>query len=172
MVFPIGIGVAEIFPGHRLRQNHRFRMRKDSARITLHQWQRNDLEEIRIHYRDAFREMTVAHGYRHIFKGKPGGGTHFRNLVPHRQRQRHWCLGQRHGGTARRIKSDFNAIKLVAAGKPFVIGQFVPNKKHDQDYTGQTYRQPCDIDEAVELVPDDVAQRDGEIVAEHGPLYS
>ena len=67
---------------------------------------------------------------------------------------------------------DLEAPEVLGAGNPFVVGKLVAHKQHDEDGTSQPHRQPRDVDETVELVPGEVAQRGDEIIAEHNGSYS
>ena len=60
----------------------------------------------------------------------------------------------------------FDPVEILGARNPAVIGKLVAHEQDDEDRAGKPHRQARDIDEAVELVADEVAKRDDQIVVE------
>ena len=67
-------------------------------------------------------------------------------------------LAEQLGGLPGRLSDIFEPIEIFGARYPAVIGKLVAHKQDDEDRAGQPHRQPGDIDEAVELVPGQIAQ--------------
>ena len=93
MVFPTGSASPKYFRAIALREDHGFRAAPErcadrptpaAARMTCRKFGSTT--------RDTFREVPVADGHRHAFRGQTGRGAHFGNLVAHRNRQRHGGL--------------------------------------------------------------------------------
>jgi len=66
-------------------------------------------------------------------------------------------------GTAARFQRD----RRSACPAAIVIGNLIPDEQDDEDRADQAHGQAGNVDEAVELVPNQIAQRDGHVIAKH-----
>src|SRR6185503_8376379 len=98
-------------------------------------------------------------------------GSHFRQIVFQQGRQGKVRSGQSQRRAPRQQIGLVQPVQIFAIGNPFVEGRLVANEQRDQDDAGQAQRQPGNVDEAVQLVADDVAQGSDEVIPQHdGPL--
>ncbi len=148
------------------------RLGKNARRTALHQWQSDHLKEPRIDDVHLFQKLMVPGNDRHGLRNQAGHGLDLGDLLQHRLRHRKRDLRSPVRALIGIVDRTLDAIEVLAARNPFVIGNFIANEQNDEDGASQPHRQTGDIDEAVKLVPDDIAQGDREIIPEHGGLYS
>ncbi len=159
------IGLAEIFAGHGLRQQHRLRLRQSARPIARDQGQAQQAQKVRIDRADGLGELLGAVGEGHVLGVEAGETGHARNLVAHRRRQLERDVGLVPRRAAGRDHGQFELIEIVRARQPAVVGQLVAHEQDDEDRAGQGHGQAGDGDDAVEPVAHQVAQRHGEIIA-------
>ncbi len=164
------IAGAKVFARRTLRENQRLRVGEHTGRIALDQRQLDDAEEIRIHRADAFQELPVAGHQGDVVDVEPGHRGHLRNVGAHFGR--HQERNRRGGKRIARGQDErhLDAIKIQRVRNPAVVRQLIADEQDHEDDAGQPHPKPGNIDKAVELVPDQVAQRGHEIVLEQASL--
>ncbi len=165
--------VAEIFLRGLPGQDDAVRPAKGAGRVAGEEGKREHREEIGIGEHKLFLpEDPVAVGHDRAAGRDPGGAHDLRVFGQQGRHERHRLVRVRLHLPARFPHVGHDPVDPVAVGVEAVVGELVPDEQRDQDAESDPDRQPEDVDQCVELVADEVAERDLEVITEHrgGPF--
>src|SRR6185312_178153 len=80
---------------------------------------------------------------------------------------REWALRRARNTLTLRPRTPLEPVKMLGSRNPRVVRELVAHVEQDQDRRQQSYRKSGDVDEAVQLVAGESAQRHEEIVPKH-----
>src|SRR6185437_6957464 len=173
--FPDWIGGSEVATGYALRDHDRFGLRQYAGSAPLEERQPDHLKEIRIDYCNRLLKGPVPNRRGHLFRKHVRHRFDLRNLV---------CDGGQHRKWAHRRPEDYfpkrrrvvpgrlEPIQVLRTGNPIVVRELIADEEEDEDGARQRHRQAHHIDEAVELVADESAQRHSKVMREHAATRS
>ncbi len=163
---------AEIFAGHGAGDRHRIGLVQRGRGIAGQGGQGKDLEEAGIDPGEvALGDRDVPGPVAHRGKGlhQPRGDDprHHRPELARDGGLGGVVVGARILAGLHELVGDL--VDLLVARQPMVVVELAPDELGDQDGGGEGHRQAQDADRGIELVAPQVAERRGEIVAEHSP---
>ena len=161
--------VAEILLRHGLGEDHRVGLGEGCFWIALDQGEGEDVEDRRVGQQDVvFVELMVFVGDQGASGiQKAHGVEHLRILLNQRSSHRRRRGGRVNERAANRAL-EVHAVDPVGVFVVAVVAEFVLDVEHDQHAGRHPNRQPGNVDERVALMLLKMAERDLEIILEHG----